>query len=69
MPDLPLDHLIGGGQERLWDGNADRLGRLEIGEQLHFRWLLHWQIGWFIALENACGINAKPAAIASVDRG
>jgi hypothetical protein len=29
-PDLLLDHVIGGGQQRFRDGKADRLGGLEI---------------------------------------
>ena len=36
-----LDHLIGGGQQRFWDGEAERLGGLEIDRELDLRDLLH----------------------------
>jgi hypothetical protein len=47
-----LDHLVGGGQQRLWNGEAKRLGGLEVDGKLDFCGLLDRQIGWFLAFEN-----------------
>ena len=65
------DHLVGGGQKRFWDGKAERLGGLEVDDEINFRSLLDRQIGWFLAFENAPGIDgsllpqiAEAAAIA-----
>src|ERR1700734_1494080 len=56
-----LDHLVSGGQQRLRDGEAERVGGLEVDDQLDFYGLLDRQIGWFLAFENAPGINANLA--------
>jgi hypothetical protein len=40
-----FDHLVGAGEERRWNGEAEGLGGLEVDRQLEFGWLLHWQIG------------------------
>src|SRR5882762_2997255 len=44
-PGASLDHLIGAGEERLRDRQAERVGRLEVDHQLKFARLYHWQIG------------------------
>jgi hypothetical protein len=41
-----------------WHSKAERLGGLEIDEQLNFRRLLYRQIGRFLALENSAGVDA-----------
>ena len=53
------DHLVGGGQKRFWDGKAEGFGGFEVESQLDFYGLLDRQIGWFLALENAPGIDAS----------
>ena len=45
-----LDHLVGGGQERFRDGDAERLGSLEVDDEIEFCRLLDWQIGWLLTL-------------------
>ena len=37
-----LDHPTGTADERVGDGDAERLGGLEFGERLDFRGLLNW---------------------------
>jgi hypothetical protein len=53
-----LNYLIGGGQQRLRDSKAERLGGLEVDGQLDFYGLLDRQISRFLAFENAPGIDA-----------
>jgi hypothetical protein len=48
-----FDHLIGGGGQRFRDGKAERLGGLQVDDQLDLHGLLHRQIGGLFALENA----------------
>ena len=56
MCPLLFDHLIGALQERLRDGEAERLGGLEIDDQLEFRRWLDRQIAGLGALENTIDI-------------
>jgi hypothetical protein len=54
-----LDHLVSGRQQRFRDGEAERLGGFEVDDEFEFRRLLDWEVGWFIAFENATGIEAS----------
>jgi hypothetical protein len=47
------------GQQRFRDGEAEGFGGLEVDDQFDLCHLLHRQIGWFLAPENAPGINAN----------
>jgi hypothetical protein len=49
--------IVGGGQQRLRDCEAKRLGGLELDGQLDFYGLLDRQVGWFLAFKNAPGIT------------
>ena len=40
------------------DGEAERLGGLEVDDQLDFRGLLDRQVGGLLALENPAGVDA-----------
>jgi hypothetical protein len=42
-----LDHLVGGGQQRFRDGQAERLGGLKIDDELDFCGLLHCRSAGF----------------------
>jgi hypothetical protein len=53
-----FDQLVGAAGQGQRDGDAKRLGRLEVDVQLDLRDLLHWQISGLLALENAPGIDA-----------
>src|SRR5687767_14147120 len=54
-----LDHLVGAGEKREREGNAERLGCLKIDKQLDFRDLLDRQISRLVALEYASGLDAS----------
>ena len=58
-----LNNLVGSSQQCFRDGKAERLGGLEIDDEFEFARLHDRQIGWFFALENACGIDAKLARL------
>ena len=43
-----LDHFVGCGQQRFRDGEAERLGGLEVDDKLELGRLLDRQIRWFL---------------------
>jgi len=53
-----FDHLVGAGEQRDRDGDAKRLGFLEVDDQLDLSELLDRQIGRLLALKNAAGVDA-----------
>src|SRR5262249_15510480 len=59
MSVVSLNDLVGGGQQRFRNCEAERLGGFEVDGQLDFYSLLDRQIGWFLAFENAPGIDAN----------
>src|SRR6478735_3085835 len=48
-----LDHLVGAGEQRWRDGEAECFGSPEIDGQIEMGGLLDRQIGWPLAIENA----------------
>ena len=53
-----FDDLVGTAEQRDWEGDAERLGSLEVKDQLDFRRLLDWQIGRLFTLQNPTSIDA-----------
>src|SRR5207244_9412076 len=53
-----FNHLVGTAEHRDRHGDAERLCRLEIDEQLNFGGLLHRQVCGLLAFEDAPGIQA-----------
>src|ERR1700682_2335155 len=58
-----FDHLVGAAEQREWDCEAERLGGLEVYEQLNFRRLRDRQVGRLHASENFPGISTEQKEI------
>jgi hypothetical protein len=54
-----LNHVVGAGEQRGRDVEAERFRGLEIDNQLVFGGLLHGQVGWFGALENLVDVESR----------
>ena len=53
-----LDHLVGDREHARWNGKAERLGGLEIDDQLELGWLHDRQVGGLVPLENPAHLLA-----------
>src|SRR6267142_4154011 len=56
-------HLVGATEQREWDVDAERLGGLEVYEELNFRRLHDRQVGRLHASENFPGISTEQTVI------
>src|SRR5258706_1082270 len=56
-----FDDLVGAGEDRWWDRQAERLRGLEIDDQLEPGRLLDRKVGWLGALEDPSGVDADLA--------
>jgi len=63
-----FDHLVGAGEQRGWHGYAERLGSINIDEQLEFRWLLDRNVRRFRALQNLV-YKIRASALSDGTRG
>ena len=57
-PSCLFDHLVGAAEQRERKREAERLGGIEVDDQLDFGGLLDRQVGRLLALENAAGVDA-----------
>src|SRR5262245_9667499 len=53
-----FDHLVGEGEQPVWNGKSQRLGRLEVDHQLEPRQLLDRQVVRLFAFENLAAVDA-----------
>src|SRR6516162_1388444 len=58
-----LDHLIGNRKQFVWDGESERLGGLEVDDQLKLCRHLHGEIGGLLALEDAVNVSSREAKL------
>lgn len=53
-----FDHIVGAGKDRLRDCEPERLGRIDVDNELHLYDLLDRQIGRTGSVEDLAGVNA-----------
>src|SRR6516164_7797757 len=61
-----LNHLVGSGQQRFRDGEAERLGRFHVDGKPVFGRRLYWQVGGLRSFENAVDIACGLSELADV---
>jgi hypothetical protein len=54
----PFDHLIGATKQRQRESEAERLGGLQVDDELNLRGLLDGKIGGFFTFEYPAGIDS-----------
>src|SRR6516164_8229869 len=54
-----LDHLVGPGEDAVWDDHAERLGPLEVDLKLKLCRLLYWQVSRMCALEYPIDVDGR----------
>src|SRR5207244_1156444 len=54
-----FDHLVGTGEQRRRDRQAERFRSLEIDRELVLGRGLYWQFGWLLAFEDAIDVGRR----------
>jgi hypothetical protein len=62
MPRQLFDHRVGGGQQRLRNGETERLRGLEIDDEIEFGGLQDRKVGGLFAFQNTPNIDANAGA-------
>src|SRR5215467_2845839 len=62
------DHLVRPVQHGLRNREADLLGRLQVDDQLEFRWLLHGKIAWLGTFQDLIHVSCDTAKLPDVIR-
>ena len=58
---LLFDHLVGGGKQRLWDTETERVRGFAIDDEFILGRLLHRKIGRPSAFKNVTDVRRRPA--------
>src|SRR5262245_31882747 len=53
-----FDHLVGSIQQAKWHGETERLGGLQVDDEIEFSWLQNWKIGRLFTFKDSSGVIA-----------
>src|SRR6516165_9897197 len=54
-----FDYFVGERAQLVRNCKPERLGGLEIDDQLELSGLHNWEVGWFLTFENAAGVDTN----------